>query len=88
MRDELKRACRWALHEASGMNLWTLGLTDPINPRLMLWLCQCFEVLDCKPLPGGTIALRLRANRQNCALLMELPKPQGGSRHECNYVAW
>jgi hypothetical protein len=85
--QQLKLATKWAFD--TGLNIWVLGLTDPIAPQLLLWLTQNFQVYGVKVLPSGTIVLKLIASPQTVPLLRKLPPPRaGGSLHECNWIKW
>lgn len=67
---------------------FTIGLPAPLPLGLAPWLRQNCRVLQVKPLPSGAIAVQIWVPAPLQSTFRALPKPQGGSRHEMNYVQW
>jgi hypothetical protein len=84
MENELKKQTRWARWD--GDCRWTLGLSPTCTCGT--WLRNNYQICRIEKLKSGTLAVMLRATPKNSALLMSLPKPRGGSRHESNWVMW
>lgn len=76
----------WCRPAAGARQSFAVGLAAPVSPEVLLWLSEAGEVQACSVLPSGAIALLIKLPGSLAAAFAALPAPQGGSRHESNYL--